>query len=427
MPHPPSYWQDTCKKTDSLSLEGPVNTDTLVIGAGYTGLSAALELADAGVATTLLDAHEPGFGCAGRNGGFVLSGTGRLSVAAIEKTWGMDIAQGMKDEFDAAVSLLLSRIRSADIQCDLSAGPYYKIAHTPRQAARMREALTHMKSKYKADGEFLSAAMLCEELQVHSAYGAVKTQGHALHPLKLATALVSLIKNAGVQVFHRSPALSIQKITNGYCVRTPEGEVRAKHLLLATNAYSPATFHRQIDKKHFPVQSSILVTAPLTPQQQALTGLNKPMTMMDTRLMKYYYRVLPDGRLLFGGRGAVTGQHADSQASRNRLYNGMCGAFPALKGIRQAYFWSGWVSVSLDNLPRIRYHADDSCGYAMGYCGSGVSFSALAGKRLAQLRLGQKVPQSLPLYADDLKQFPLASLRRAALFAMYTYAALTNS
>jgi glycine/D-amino acid oxidase-like deaminating enzyme len=149
------------------------------------------------------------------------------------------------------------------------------------------------------------------------------------------------------------------------------------------------------------------------------------MSFMDTRMMKYYYRVLPDGRLLFGGRGAVSAKGSDSNSEKQRLYKAMVKSFPALKGIGMDYFWSGWVSVSFDDMPRIfaDIQSTNKLGYAMGYCGSGVSFAAFAGMRLAQRMMGQEnFDTTLPLYSSPLPSFPFPAFRRMALHGLYQWA-----
>ena len=154
-------------------------------------------------------------------------------------------------------------------------------------------------------------------------------------------------------------------------------------------------------------------------------------------MMKYYYRVLPDGRLLFGGRGAVKGRDADNASEKQRLYRAMVKSFPSLSGIAMDYFWSGWVSVSLDSMPRIFIdnevsgnnlkRSSGNIGYAMGYCGSGVSFAAFAGQRLAQRMMGSNdVDLSLPLYRSPLKTYPFAQARRLALHGLYQWAKIAE-
>ncbi|MEW9797128.1 NAD(P)/FAD-dependent oxidoreductase [Alteromonas sp. CYL-A6] len=419
-PRPHSYWLSTAALPEHAPLKKDCRTDFLVIGGGYTGLSAALTLAEADQNVMLIDAHDVGFGCAGRNAGFVLTGTGRLGADAIAKKWNATVAEGMQREFEQAVTLLNARISQYGIDCDAMHGPYIKIAHSRKHAARLEASVQG------TSNTFVSATALNDILRIQGSYGAVIQDGQTVNPLKLAAGLARAAVSRGATLYGGTPALNLQRHTDHVVVTTPHGSINAKHVLIATNAYTPPTFDKAVDSRQFPVQSSILVTSPLTEAQQQETGLNRPMSMMDTRMMKYYYRTLPDGRLLFGGRGAVTGKHASASSEKQRLMRAMLNSFPALNGISMDYFWSGWVSVSLDSLPRIYTEPDAPVGYAMGYCGSGVSFAGLAGTRLAQRMLqGQSAEQcdhTLPLYSSPLPRYPLAGLRRLGLRALYTWA-----
>ncbi|WP_394221547.1 NAD(P)/FAD-dependent oxidoreductase [Alteromonas gracilis] len=427
-----SYWHATYAPATLSPLNKKLSTDYLVIGGGYTGLSAAITLAQAKQQVTLVDANSLGFGCAGRNGGFVLSGSGRLSLSAIESKWGNNIAQGMQAEFDGAVNLLKKRISDFNMQVDFVEGPYFKLAHNEKQATLLHDSAKHLKTAFNVPSTPLSQDAITSRFGIEGVHGGVKVDGACLHPLKLVSEYARVAKELGASLYFDSPALRIEKHRNGFVVTTPNGTITAKHLLIATNAYTPKRFHSSVDNKQFPVQSSIFVTAPLNEQQRTQTGLTESMSFMDTRMMKYYYRVLPDGRLLFGGRGAVKGRDANNDSEKQRLYRAMTKSFPALAGIAMDYFWSGWVSVSLDSMPRIFIDGDNDigptsrsyqCGYAMGYCGSGVSFAAFAGQRLAQRMMNiNSADWSLPLYQSPLKAYPFAKARRLALHGLYQWA-----
>ena len=417
LPAASSYWHATHQPMAQPPLHKKISTDYLIIGGGYTGLSAAITLAQAKQDVTLLDANSLGFGCAGRNGGFILSGSGRLSLSAIKDKWGHTVATGM--------------------QVDLVEGPYLKLAHNVKQAEQLCASAKHLASNFNVPSTTLTPKDLSARFGIEGAYGGVELEGACLHPLKLASEYARVAKELGATLFYDSPAIRIEKQKTGYLVTTPSGSVSAKHILIATNAYTPKRFHKSVDNKQFPVQSSIFVTAPLNDEQRASTGLTTPMSFMDTRMMKYYYRVLPDGRLLFGGRGAVKGKDADNATEKKRLYDAMVKSFPALKGIAMDYFWSGWVSVSLDSMPRIFVNSEASSnnakrsaysiGYAMGYCGSGVSFAAFAGQRLAQRMMGTSdVDLSLPIYQSPLKTYPFPKARRLALHGLYQWAKIAE-
>lgn len=418
---PPTYWHDTVEVPSGVALDKDIETDFLIIGAGYTGISAALALAESQAGSvTVIDSHSPGYGCAGRNAGFVLSGSGRLGPAALEKRFGLDIARGIQNEYDGAVSDLLARISAYDIDCDLCPGPYYKLAHTAKHALQQREAADYLKTNFSQQAEILSQAQLNETLAVSGFHGASRQPGYALNPLKLILGLNNVANTKGVNLYSGTPALKITHSDAGHVVKTPQGDIRARVLLIASNAYTSKALHPSVNKRQFPVQSSILVTRPLSDAQLASIGFTGPVSMMDTRMMKYYYRLLPDNRLLFGGRGEVSAKQA--RAGKARLYSAMQTSFPALQDIGVSHFWSGWVSVSLDNLPRIHFDEQTQIGYAMGYCGAGVSFANLAGRRLAQRAMHQPVDLNLPLYSTPLKRFPFAGLRRSALRALYSWA-----
>ncbi|RDV28977.1 FAD-binding oxidoreductase [Alteromonas aestuariivivens] len=421
-PHASSYWRANFTPCKFDTLNSDVTTDVAVIGAGYTGLSAACELARQGQNVTVIDSHEIGFGCAGRNAGFVLSGTGRLSLTDIQKKWDKATALGMQREFSDAVTELKNLIHEGDIDCDLAEGPYYKIAHSTRQASLMQQRLTHLQHHFDSDAEYLSSAQLQSRMNISGAHGATVQSGLALNPLKLIDGYAGLANRLGASIYTQSPAMALERSLAGHRIHTPGGTITAKNLLVATNAYTPKSFSPAVDGRQFPVQSSVLVTAPLSEAQRASTGLAGPMTMMDTRMMKYYYRVLPDGRLLFGGRGAVNAKQADNQSSCQRLTRAMLKSFPSLSGIDVDHFWSGWVSVSLDSLPRVTFDPQTRVGYAMGYCGSGVSFASLAGKRLAQRAMGMRVNFQLPIYQGALPRYPFPAARRLGLRALYGWA-----
>ncbi|MCW8091706.1 NAD(P)/FAD-dependent oxidoreductase [Alteromonas sp. ASW11-130] len=426
LPHPPTYWRSTHKVVSRNPLAQDIQCEWLIVGAGYTGLAAACELKrhSARSDVVVVDSHDIGFGCAGRNGGFVLSGTGRYSLPAIAKKWGVEVAVKMHGEWQSAVNALNKHIMQGNIQCDLSSGPYLKIAHNAKQANLLRLAVETNKRDFDIDANFLSPAKLASQLKIEHAYGASIQPGQSLNPLKYVDGLARLAENDGVTIHTRTPAESIERTANGWKIKTPQATINAENILLASNAYSPRQFHPMIDKRQFPVQSSIIVTAPISNSVRETTGLNKAMTMMDTRMMKYYYRTLPDGRLLFGGRGAVAGKNADSPLAKNRLIDAMTASFPSLKHIDIDYFWSGWVSVALDSMPRVVFDEKQRIGYSMGYCGSGVSFATLAGARLVQRALGEKLDTSLPLYRNALPKYPMPAMRRMGLRALYTWAHL---
>ena len=170
-----------------------------------------------------------------------------------------------------------------------------------------------------------------------------------------------------------------------------------------------------------PVLSQIIVTQPLTESELANCNFLTSNVAMDTRALKYYFRKLPDNRLLFGGRGAIHGKNAEDPYYSNRLLKVLKSSFPSLNQVKIAYSWSGWICMALDDLPHIvKGDPSGNLFYSAGYCGNGVSFAVQAGKRLAQKVAGQEVP-NLPFYEKALPNFPLPSFRRLGQWGYFQY------
>lgn len=422
-PYPVSYWAQGVNPWSAPALSGEQQTEVAIIGGGYTGLSCAWHLASQhDIQPTVLEANQIGWGCSGRNGGFVLNGTGRLSFAQIENKWGEQTAQAVYAEYRQAIDTVSELIDIGDIPCAPEYGGYLKIAHNRQSVELLKQQAILMQRKFGDPLRFLSAQAL-EKNYLHSpqAHGALHyPYCFGLHPLKLAQGYANMAQQAGAKIYPQSPVIKIQPEGSKIRLLTPSGSLVADKLVIASNGYTPNQFHDAVDKRHFPVLSSIIVTAPLSDAQRQACGLKSGLMAMDTRTLKYYYRLLPDNRILFGGRGAIRGKDANHPAYKKRLLDALVQTLPALNGIQAEYFWSGWVSVSLDDYPRI-CQADDKgqVFYAMGYCGSGVSFASQAGKRLAQRVAGDLSLPPLPFMQSPLPQFPMAQFRRLGLWAFY--------
>ncbi len=193
----------------------------------------------------------------------------------------------------------------------------------------------------------------------------------------------------------------------------------ANNPIFATNGYTPKNLFPQLNNACLPVLSSVIVTQPLNAEQLEVSGLNHTQLVMDTRALKYYYRKLPDNRLLFGGRSAVHGKDATKPIYPARLLNALKACFPMLESLRYDYHWSGWVAVSYDDLPRV-CEAQPNVFTVLSLLWQWVSFSTLAGLRLAQLAMGHGLP-ALPLYQSSLRPFPLPGFRRIGQQAFYQW------
>lgn len=422
--YPASYWSaNTSLQSLGTSLQHDINTDVVVVGAGYTGLSCAYQLAaQFSREVTVIEANNTGWGCSGRNAGFVLRGTGRLGLSQLSKKFGLDTAKLFHQEYGAGIAQVHRMIAEGNIVCEPQPPGYLKVAHTAKLGRDLPVQAEYLQRNFAYPVQYVSADQLKRDyMQNTQAFGAIRFPDcFGVNPMALAQGYASLAKQSGVVAYTGTPVLQWRQQPNGFIeVQTPSATVRCKQLIFATNGYTPKNLFPQLNNACLPVLSSVIVTQPLNAEQLEVSGLNHTQLVMDTRALKYYYRKLPDNRLLFGGRSAVHGKDATKPIYPARLLNALKACFPMLESLRYDYHWSGWVAVSYDDLPRV-CEAQPNVFYSAGYCGSGVSFSTLAGLRLAQLAMGHGLP-ALPLYQSSLRPFPLPGFRRIGQQAFYQW------
>ncbi|GGI75304.1 FAD-dependent oxidoreductase [Shewanella hanedai] len=419
---PQSYWASTVNQPPANPLlQGHIQTDVVVIGGGYTGLLTAYYLAtEFNVDVCVIEANTVGFGASGRNAGFVLKGSGRLGYSQMAKRWDLDTAKGIYHEFSQAVERVDALISSNNIQCDPQEKGYLKIAHNKQAMEQLKTASSFITQHLGGRAEFLTLEQLKLNYMDHKqAYGALRLDdGFGINPLKLVLGYKQMLENAKVKIFENSCILQWLEEGDKHRLITSHGEITANKVVCAGNAYTPKTFNYRTDEKYLPILSNIIVTEPLSTSELAESGLQTHQVTMDTRVLKYYYRLLPDNRLLLGGRGAITGKDAHNPIYANRLKYALGQCFPSLSNKSITYNWTGWIAAAMDDIPHV--YEKDGVGYSLGYCGSGVAFSAQAGYRLAQSLVGQKTPD-LPLYRQPLPTFPFARLRRVGQWGYYHY------
>lgn len=429
-PYPKSYWADTVGQTPKTRrLNQSIQTDTLIIGGGYAGLSCAYHLAkDYGEKATLIEANGIGFGCSGRNAGFVLPLSGRLGYEALVKRFGFEQAKLIHQEFIGGVDLVEQLITNSNTDVNKVPAGYLKIAHRPKYYDKLRYHADFMAKHFDYQVTPITKSELRNEyLDHHQAHGALLyQQGYGIHPFKLCLGLHQMATDLGCDIYDNTPALNIEYDGKTHIVTTDNGQILAKNLVICTNGYTPKTMHPVIDKRFLPIQTSVIVTRPLTPSELHNSHYHSNQVMMDTRELKYYYRKLPDNRILFGGRGAITGKQALSGKYHQRLLQALKQALPALHQVTIDYQWDGWINVSLDEVPHI-YQADNQVFYSGGYCGAGLSFSLQAGKRLAQKVANDTDSHQIPMLNTPLPKFPFSPFRRVGQGMFYQWGRLKDA
>ena len=421
-----SYWQQHTQANFPACTEAPEEVEFAIIGAGYTGLNAARVLAESGHPVAVFEANQLAWGCSSRNAGFVMKSTGRIGLSAWAERLGNNMARGIADEHQQALQLVEETLLECSQQCQRQNGGYLKIAHKPSAVEPLKQQYEQLK-RFEQPVEWLKQEQLTDIISSPQTHAALRfTDCFALNPMLLAAATARRAAAAGAQLVEHCPvsaAVSLGK--KGVYLQTLKGSVRARKLLVCSNGYSSQQLLPDLASCSLPVLSSIITTPPLSQEQVESIKLSPQYAIMDTRILKYYFRLLPDNRLLFGGRGAIQGKNAADPVYARRLLHALHQTFPQLCDINKwEHFWSGWVSVSLDDYPRIG-KVKDNIYASMGYCGAGVSFTALAGQRLAEAAMGKPMPE-LPYYQSRLKPFPLPRFRRLGQWLYYHYGRLRD-
>ena len=417
--HVNSYYAATRNHTgDFPVLEESVECDVCVIGAGYTGLSSALFLAEAGYSVTVLEAAKVGYGASGRNGGQLVNSYSR-DVDVIEQRYGEKSAEILGSMMFEGADIIRQRIQHYDIQCDYRPGGIFA-ALNKKQFKGLAEQKRSWERYGNRNLQLLDAKDIAGEVGCENYIGGLlDKQGGHVHPLNLALGEASAIIGLGGRIFEQSAA---ENITYGEpnVVRTAKGVVRAKYLLIAGNAYLPQNLDPRVTRKSMPCGSQIVVTEPLS-AEVARSLITHNYCVEDCNYLLDYYRLTADNRLLYGG-GVVYGarEPADiEQLIRPKILK----TFPQLKNVKIDYRWTGNFLLTMSRMPQFG-RIEKNAYYMQGYSGHGVTCSHLAGKLISEVIRGDaerfdafaSLPH-MPMFGGRTFQAPLTAMG-AAYYAL---------
>lgn len=421
----PSYWEATVSRPAEETLHQEVSTEVAIIGGGFSGCSAALHLArDHGISSAVLDAGSVGWGASGRNGGFVNIPASKLSVSQLVRRFGLDET---KRFFAASVEASkLPKNLAAEEGFDIrpQGRGWYTVAHHPNRMPKLRAYAQSLRNSFGIPCRILDATEFRDEVhEGPEAFGGLHMDvGHALHPLAYCLGLAESARRRGATLYSASPVIKWQREGKRHRLITPGGSVRANQVIVATNGYTSDSLHPSISGRILPAISNILVTRPLTADEISQKNWLSEAPIINTRTLVYYYRMLPDRRILFGARGDVSGDPRSMKAIRSRMSAEFYRIFPHLTGVEFDYFWRGVVALSQKLTPSIGQLAeDDTVYYALGYQANGVATAPYAGKLVATA-IGTRRPVSVPLPMAGLPaKFLIPRIRPLALATAYTW------
>ena len=381
--YPPSWYAATANPSpERPALRGEARADVCVVGAGYTGLSAALHLAEAGLSVVVLEAHRAGFGASGRNGGQLGSGQ-RADQTDLEALVGRDEAAKLWNLAEAAKDLVKDLIATHQIDCDLKPG----VAHCGFNRSEMAEIHAyseHLERVYGYDQiEVLDKdafAAVCPSPAYHG--GAIDWGAGHLHPLNYALGLARAAEAAGAVIYENTHVHHIEEGARTV-VRTDRGQVQADHVVLACNGYLGG-LNRKVAARVMPINNFIAATKPLG--EEAAQVLARDIAVADSKFVVNYFRLSHDKRLLFGG-GETYGYRFPKDISA-LVRKPMSQIFPHLRDVQIDYAWGGTLAITMKRLPYLARVAPNILS-GSGYSGHGVGTATHAGYLMAKAIQGQ--------------------------------------
>ena len=405
--HPNSYYHASQNRSVELTpLDGSRRADVCIIGAGYTGLSSALHLAQRGYDVVLVEARKPGWGASGRNGGQLCSGQ-RKDQDELCAMVGTETARQFWELAEAAKKLARQLIAEHNIECDLKPGIAHP-NHKPAYARGTEAYVDFLRRQYDYQQiEYLERDAMSELVGSASYFGGSLDMGAShLHPLNYALGLTDAALAAGASIYQST---IVENITEGSPnrVMTNQGVVETDSVVLACNGYL-GKLEPRVAGKIMPINNFIVATEPLNEAQ--LKVINpRDVAIADSRFVVNYYRLSADKRMLFGGGENYRPNFPTDIA--NFVRKPMLQVYPQLEESRIDYAWGGTLAVTLNRMPHFGRLGNNNTYYAQGYSGHGVAMATLAGKLIAEAIAGEA--ESFDLFGKiPTRSFPGGDLLR---------------
>jgi gamma-glutamylputrescine oxidase len=369
------------------ALAERVSADVCVVGGGYAGVSAALELAQRGYSVVLLEAQRIGWGASGRNGGQVIVGFGSDGECAIEKQFSRQDARRAWDVSVEGVQLLHERMARHSIECDFRAG-FLSLAVKQRKSDALRRWMDHVTAVYGYALQWIAPGEIGGWLQSERFHSGVfdAASGH-LHPLKYCLGLARAAQATGVRIHENSAAFVIERGAQPV-VKTAQGECHCQFVVLAGNVYLGEygdDIAPEVAARIMPVGTYMIATEPMVQARADALMRGRPAAS-DTNFVLDYFRLSADHRLLFGGGDSYSG--ATPRDVIARIRSSMLTVFPQLADLAIPHAWGGFVDITMNKAPNFG-RLGHNIYYLQGFSGHGLALAGIAGKLVAQAVAGQ--------------------------------------
>jgi glycine/D-amino acid oxidase-like deaminating enzyme len=383
--HESNYWLSSALMPAGTLGDLPTHAEVVIIGAGFTGLSAARTLAKLGAKVAVLDTHSIGWGASSRNGGMVLTGL-KLDVGTLAKRYGTELTRRMYADSLASIDLVEQIIREETIDCNFSRCGHLEVACKQSHFDSYARSAEVIAKEFNHQLRIVSRTDLPGEIGSAIYFGGMIDETSAgVNPARYVAGLAKAALKAGASIYENTRVARITACskngTHRFEVMTSRGQIFVRDILVATSGYTTAATPA-LQKKIIPIGSFIIATEPLP---EALARELSPRNRMiyDSKHFLYYYRLTPDNRMLFGGRAAFFPETRNTiRRSAEILQRGMIQVYPQLRNTKIDYAWGGTLDFCFDTMP----HAGqiDGLHYALGYAGHGVAMATYLGKKMAE-------------------------------------------
>jgi len=377
-----TFWLDTVEIAAPVPREFPQRVDVAVIGAGFTGLSAARSLAKSGAKVAVFESQTVGWGASSRNGGMVLTGL-KLPAATLISRYGKEATARMYAASRESIDFVEKLVREENIACDFSRCGHLEVACKPKHFEDFRRSAEAIAREFNHEQRLVSKDQLQSEIGSAIYHGGLVDDSSAgVNPARYVAGLARAAERAGAALFEHSHVDEIQREgAQGWKIATARGTLHAKNVLVATSGYT-SRVTPALQKKIIPIGSYIIVTE-ILPEILAAELSPQNRMIYDSKNYLYYYRLTPDRRMLFGGRAAFFPETSSTiRRSADILRRGMIIVYPQLRDAKIDYVWGGTLDFAFDIMP----HAGqlDGLHFSLGYAGHGVGMSTYLGDNIAQ-------------------------------------------